>query len=79
MDGDNRHLTLSKIIEPEHLVQAIANSLEHSDETTHGTTGLTFKDYTIIVHKRKGLAWFIECKRKWRETDPGIPNVILVT
>jgi hypothetical protein len=69
MDGDNRHLTLSKIIEPEHLVQAIANSLEHSDETTHGTTGLTFKGYTIIVHKRKGLSWYIECKFKRGERE----------
>ena len=63
MDEDNCPLTLRVIIDPEHLVRAIQNSLEHSDETAHGITGLHFKDYSIIVHKRKGLCWLIECKR----------------
>jgi hypothetical protein len=72
MDGDNSPLTLSKIIDPEHLLQAIQNSLEHCDETAHGITGLHFKNYTIIVHKRKGLSWLIELKfkRGERETRP---------
>lgn len=64
MFGDNRPPTLKGVINPEHLLQAIENSLEHSNETTHGTTGLTFKGYTITVHKRKGFSWYIECKFK---------------
>ena len=59
---------LKGIIDPEHLVQAISNSLEHSDETDHGTTGLHFKNYSIIVQKRKGFCWTIECKFKRGET-----------
>lgn len=56
------------MIEPEHLLQAIDNSLEHSDGTAHGTTGLHFKKYSIIVHKRKGFCWTIECNFKGEET-----------
>jgi len=72
MFGDNRPLTLKGVINPEHLLQAIENSLEHGDETAHGITGLHFKDYTITVHKRKGFSWLIECKfkRGERETTP---------
>lgn len=74
MTGDSRPSTLKEVIDPEHLVQAIGNSLEHGDETAHGTTGLHFKRYTIIVHKRKGLfSWNIECKfRGERETRPSL-------
>ncbi len=80
MHGDKGPVTLKGTIEPEHLLQAIENSLAHGHETAHGVTGLHFKDYTIIVHKRKGLAWYIECKFKRGERDSlaGL-NVILVT
>lgn len=73
MNRDTSRLTMRGIIDPEHLLRAIQNSLEHGDETAHGTTGLHFKHYTIIVHKRKGLfSWNIECKfkRGERETTP---------
>jgi hypothetical protein len=69
MDGENSPLKLSKIIDPEHLLQAIQNSLEHSEETAHGITGLHFKNYTIIVRKRKGLSWYIELNFKRGERD----------
>jgi hypothetical protein len=42
----------------------IENSLEHSDETAHGVTGLTFKRYTITVRKKAGLRWSVECRFK---------------
>ena len=64
MNGDKRPSTLKGMIRPEHLLQAIGNSLEHSDETAHGTTGLHFKHYTIVVRKRNGLSWYIECRFK---------------
>ena len=64
MNGDKISLTLKGVIDPAHLLQAIENSLSHSDETDHGVTGLTFRNYTITVHKRKGLSWLIECKFK---------------
>ena len=69
MNGDERAVTLNGVIDPEHLLQAINNSLEHSDETAHGITGLHFKNYSIIVHKRKGFCWYIECKFKCGSTD----------
>jgi hypothetical protein len=53
-----------KGIDPEHLLQAFKNSLEHSSDTSHGVTGLTFSNYTVTVHKRKGLCWHIKCKFK---------------
>jgi hypothetical protein len=53
-----------KGVDPEHLIQAFKNSLEHSNDTSHGVTGLTFSNYTVTVHKRKGLSWHIECKFK---------------
>jgi len=68
MKKDDRPLTLKGMIKPEHLLQAIDNSLEHSDETDHGTTGLHFKKYSIIVHKRKGFSWTIECRFKFGDT-----------
>jgi hypothetical protein len=64
MSADKGPITLKGVIEPEHLLQAIENSLEHSDETAHGITGLHFKNYTITVHKRKSLAWYVELKFK---------------
>jgi hypothetical protein len=69
MSGDKGPSTLKNLIDPEHLLQAIANSLDHTDETAHGITGLHFKNYMIIVHKRKGLSWYIECKFKRGERD----------
>jgi Viral (Superfamily 1) RNA helicase len=68
MDGDNRP-SLKGIIHPEHLLQAIKNSLEHSDETAHGVTGLTFKRYTITVRKKAGLSWSVECRFRKEDTD----------
>jgi hypothetical protein len=57
---DNNPSRRRKIVDPEHLLRAIKNLLEHGDETSHGVTGITFKDYTIIVRKRKDLCWCIE-------------------
>jgi hypothetical protein len=68
MDGDTRP-SLKWIIHPEHLLQAIENSLEHSDETAHWVTGLTFKRYTITVRKRAGLSWSVECRFRKEDTD----------
>jgi hypothetical protein len=61
--------TLKDLIAPEHLLQAIDNSLQHSCETSHGVTGLSFKRYTIIVHKKIGLKWFIECRSRGQDAD----------
>jgi hypothetical protein len=69
MDGDKGPLPLKDLIDPEHLFQAIDNSMEHSHETAHGITGLHFKNYTIAVHKRKGLCWYIELKFKRGERN----------
>jgi hypothetical protein len=75
-----RKLKMSKPIylkakfDPAHLLQAIENSLEHHHETSHGVTGLTFKGYTIVVHKRKGFCWQIECKFKTVERDGPRPR-----
>ena len=80
MSEDKRPLILKSMIDPKHLLQAIENSVSHSDETTHGVTGLTFRNYTITVRKRKGLSWYIECKfkRGRRDSLAGL-NVNLVT
>lgn len=59
---DTRSSKLKGIIEPEHLLQAIENVLEHSEEMDHGVTGLTFKRYTITVGKKPGLSWSVECR-----------------
>jgi len=64
MNEDKRPSTLKGMIEPEHLLQAIQNALEHSEETAHGVTGLTFKRYTITVRLKKRLRWQIECRFK---------------
>ena len=64
MNEDKSPLMLKDAIEPEHLLQAIQNSFEHSDETAHGVTGLTFKRYTIKVRMKKWLCWQIECRFK---------------
>jgi hypothetical protein len=69
MRGDEKSATLKDLIDPEHLLQAIQNSLEHGDETAHGITGLHFRNYTIVVHKRKGFCWLVECKFKRGERD----------
>lgn len=70
MNNDDRRMTLKDIVDPGHLVQAVENSFQHSDETAHGVTGLGFKDYLILVRKRKDFGWYIECnfKRGKRET-----------
>jgi hypothetical protein len=62
MSGDEQATTLKSMIDPEHLLQAIENSLEHGDETAHGVTGLAFERYTITVRKRAGLSWSVECR-----------------
>jgi hypothetical protein len=64
MVRDKKPATLKDLIAPEHLLQAIDNSLMHCAETAHGVTGLHFEKYTITVHKKKGLRWYIECKFK---------------
>jgi hypothetical protein len=69
MDRDNKSSKLRGIIDPEHLLQAIRNSLEHSDETAHGVTGLVFKRYTIIVRKRPRLCWSVECRFSKADTN----------
>jgi len=67
VNGDKGPSTLKGIIDPEHLLQAISNSLEHCDETAHGVTGLHFGRYTLTVRKLKGLSWQIQCKFKSSE------------
>lgn len=64
--------SLKDRIDPAHLLQAIENSFEHSDATSHGCTGVTFPNYSIRVNKRTGLSWIIECKFKARDTDPSL-------
>ena len=63
-DRSEQFLPLKGKIDPQHLLQAIENSLEHSNETSHGVTGLSFSNYSVTVHKRKGLCWLLECKFK---------------
>jgi nucleoid DNA-binding protein len=71
MKGVQNPISLKGTIQPEHLLKAIENSVAHSDESAHGVTGLHFKNYSIIVHKRKGLCWYIECRLKaGGERDP---------
>jgi hypothetical protein len=64
MNRSQSPLTLKAMIDPEHLLLAIDNPLQHSDETTHGVTGICFENYTLTVRKLKGLCWYIECKFK---------------
>lgn len=72
---DNDPSTPKQIIDPRHLLSAIENSIKHSDETTHGVTGLSFKDYRITVRKRKEFSWSIECKFKRGERNQVLSNV----
>jgi hypothetical protein len=60
----DKPLSLKERIDHAHLFQALENSLEHGRETPHGVTGLTFKDYTITVHRRKNFSWLIKVKFK---------------
>jgi len=53
MARDEKPAILKDLIAPEHLLQAIDNSLMHCAETAHGVTGLHFEKYTITVHKKK--------------------------
>jgi hypothetical protein len=62
MKGDEQTATLKSMIDPQDLLQAIENSLEHSDETAHGVTGITFERYTITVREKAGLCWSVECR-----------------
>jgi hypothetical protein len=73
MRGDEQTATLKSMIDPEHLLQAIENSLEHSDETAHGVTGLTFERYTITVRKKAGLRWSVECWLR-KKTQTSVPR-----
>lgn len=68
MRGDEQTATLKRLINPEHLLQAIENSLEHTDETAHGVTGLMFKRYSITVRKKPGLSWSVECRFRKDDT-----------
>lgn len=68
---DNNPSTPKQIIDPEHLLRAIENSMKRSDETSHGVTGISFKNYTITVRRRKALSWYIECKFKPVEKHQG--------
>ena len=72
MDGDTRSSKLRGTIDPVHLLQAIENSLEHNDETAHGITGLHFENYTIIVRRKQGLCWLVECRFKKEDADPSL-------
>jgi|HubBroStandDraft_2_1064218.scaffolds.fasta_scaffold246450_3 hypothetical protein len=75
MDRGTRSSKLKGIIDPEHLLQAIKNSVEHSEETAHGVTGLVFKHYTINVRKKPGLNWSVECRfRKGDSTSAPIKH-----
>jgi hypothetical protein len=56
--------TLKDLINPEHLLHAIDNSLQHSNDTIRGVTGICFENYTLTVRKLKGLCWYIDCKFK---------------
>jgi hypothetical protein len=76
MRGDEQTATLKNVIDPEHLLQAIENSLEHSDQTAHGVTGLRFKRYTITVRKKAGLSWSVECRIRKEETDLSLQPTI---
>lgn len=66
-----RPLCAEHRIDPAHVAQALHNSLLHSNESAHGVTGLTFKHYTIVVRKKPGLCWVVECKFKARDLDQG--------
>jgi len=72
MGGDDRSSTLKGIIDPEHLLQAIENSLEHSGETSHGVTGAVFKRYKIIVRKKSSFSWSVECRFRKEDTDVNV-------
>jgi hypothetical protein len=72
MREEEQVATLKRMIDPEHLLLAIENSLDHSDETAHGVTGLAFKLYTITVRKKAGLTWSVECRFKKEHTDPSL-------
>jgi hypothetical protein len=56
----DKRVSLKDRIDPAHLLQTIENSFEHSDETSHGVTGVAFPNYSIRVNKRKGLCWLVE-------------------
>jgi hypothetical protein len=62
MSQNNKVSSIAGPIDPLHILEAIENSLKHSEETSHGVTGLTFQQYTITVRKRKNLCWLVECK-----------------
>jgi hypothetical protein len=66
--NDNNE-SLIGVIDPLHLLLALRNSLEHSDETAHGVTGLTFKNYTIKVRKKQDFCWIVDCKFKKRDAE----------
>lgn len=68
MREDEHAAMLKNMIDPEHLLQAIRNAMEHSNETAHGVTGLTFKRYTITVRKKAYLSWSVECRFRRRTT-----------
>ena len=69
MTRDEKPVTLKDRIDPAHLLQAIKNSLDHSGDTAHGVTGLVFKRYTIIVRKKAGFCWSVECRFKREDND----------
>lgn len=72
MKADMTPPALKAMIDPEHLLKAIENSVSHSSDTSHGTTGLHFERYSIIVRRKKGLCWLIECKPRPAEREaPG--------
>jgi hypothetical protein len=54
-------------VDPEHVAQALANSLAHASETAHQVTGLHFEMYTILVHPRANRSWLIEVKSRQAE------------
>jgi len=55
------------MVDPEHVVQAMANSLAHASETAHQITGLHFEQYTILVNPRANRSWLIEVKPRQAE------------
>jgi hypothetical protein len=54
-------------VDPEHVAQALANSLAHASETAHQITGLHFEKYTILVYPRANRSWLIEVKPRQAE------------
>ena len=69
VEETDKPVSLKDRIDPAHMLQAIENSFEHHHETAHGMTGITFEHYTIIVRKKPGFRWSVECRFKRGDID----------